>query len=93
MGADQRQLTDNTYNATRPSVSPDGRYVVFASDRAGAFNIWRIDAGGSNLKQLTSGGGFQPYCSPDGQGVVYTSVNIEQQTLGRCLLMVASRGN
>jgi len=81
-GSSQKQLTDDTYNATRPSVSPDGGYIVFGSDRSGFASISRIDVSGGNFRQLTNGGfDVQPDCSPDGQWVVYTSVNIEQQTL------------
>ena len=56
------------------SVSRDGRFIVFASNRAGRFNIWRIDADGADLKQLTDGAGeAYPQCSPDGRWVVYQS--------------------
>lgn len=71
-GTNNRQLTFNG-RANFPSVTPDGRYVVFASDRAGSANIWRMNLDGSNVKQLTNSSGIagQPNCSPDGQWVVY----------------------
>jgi Tol biopolymer transport system component len=81
-GRDQRQLTFHTSGedsspsvaSGSPSVSPDGRYVVFHSNRAGSFDIWRMDIDGGAFKQLTTGGGeFGPSISPDGQWVVYTS--------------------
>ena len=56
-------------------ASPDGKYVVFSSNRAdaGAFNLWRIDMDGGNPVQLTHGKGEgQPVCSPDGHWVVYS---------------------
>jgi dipeptidyl aminopeptidase/acylaminoacyl peptidase len=71
-GTGQKQLTANVGNNSRPSVSPDGRYIVFASDRTGFNHIWRIDIDGSNARQLTNGNGeFNPECSPTGQWVVY----------------------
>jgi Tol biopolymer transport system component len=75
-GTGRRQLSDIKSYAIRPMVSPDGRYVVFASDQTGYPNIWRIDTDGRNLRQLTNGT-FEamPYCSPDGQSVVYTSMS------------------
>ncbi|MBV8857813.1 MAG: serine/threonine-protein kinase [Acidobacteria bacterium] len=55
-----------------PSVSADGRYVVFASNRSGAFNIWRMNTEGGEQVQLTFGdGNFYPYCSPDNEWVFY----------------------
>ena len=71
-GSGQRQLTIDARARRTMSVSPDGRYLVFASDRTGTVHIWRSNIDGSNLKQLTSGDGeLYPHCSPDGRWVVY----------------------
>ena len=71
-GTGKTQLTLNAGSNYHPSVSPNGRYIVFASDRTGTFNIWRMDADGGNPKQLTnSGSDFRPDCSPDGKWIVY----------------------
>ena len=71
-GTGKTQLTLNAGSNYHPSVSPDGRYIVFASNRTGTFNIWRMDADGSNPKQLTnSGSDFRPDSSPDGHWIVY----------------------
>jgi len=71
-GTNNRQLTFNA-RANFPSVTPDGRYIVFASDRSGSANIWRMDLDGGNVKQLTDSADIAGYpnCSPDGQWVVY----------------------
>src|SRR5262249_24041877 len=50
-GTDSRPLTTDAFIEFGPGFSPDGRYVVFASNRAGNSNLWRIDADGNNLKQ------------------------------------------
>ena len=76
-GTEPKQLTvsTNSLNA-RPSVSPDGRYIVFTSDLAGprTRNIWRIDIDGSNAVQLTNGEGETcPTFSPDGRWIVYSA--------------------
>jgi Tol biopolymer transport system component len=71
-GTGQRQLTVAAHSSFEPAVSPDGRYIVFVSDRTGSTNIWRMDLDGSNLKQLTSSGNAsQPTCSLDSRWVVY----------------------
>ncbi|MBA3256763.1 MAG: TolB family protein [Pyrinomonadaceae bacterium] len=83
-GTNQRQLTENSRINTHPAVSPDGRYIVFASDRAGASNIWRTDMDGSNARQLTRGSGEDnPQCSPDGKWVVYTLLGAGKPTIWR----------
>jgi Tol biopolymer transport system component len=60
-----------------PALSPDGRYVAFASDRAGRGNldIWIQPAEGSDPTQLTFGpaNAYQPVFSPDGTQVVFRS--------------------
>ena len=81
-GTGKRQLTIDPRTDCYPSVSPDGRYIVFVSDRMGSFNIWRMDIDGSNPKQLTDRGGEGlPHCSPDGRWVVYQIANSNEYTL------------
>jgi Tol biopolymer transport system component/DNA-binding winged helix-turn-helix (wHTH) protein len=71
----RKQLTTEDSSDISPRVSPDGRYVVFVSDRSGKNNLWRMNADGSNPVQLTHDEGEQtPLFVPDGQFVVYTSV-------------------
>jgi len=90
-GTNQRHLTAMTASnagTARPiSWSPDSTRLVFASDQKidltdnpnGARNIWIVDAGGSNLRPLTTGTvssvlqhGF-PAWSPDGTKILYLS--------------------
>jgi Tol biopolymer transport system component/DNA-binding winged helix-turn-helix (wHTH) protein len=75
-GTNQRQLTVGARSNYGPSVSADGRYIVFVSNRAGAsFNVWRMDADGANPKQLTFGRGENfAHVTPDGRWVVYATV-------------------
>jgi Tol biopolymer transport system component/DNA-binding winged helix-turn-helix (wHTH) protein len=80
-GTGARQLTVGARSNYGPSVSADGRHVVFVSNRAGgAFNIWRMDADGSHPVRLTSGRGENfPHVTPDGHSVVYASVGGGQE--------------
>ncbi len=74
-GSNQKQLTLNAGSNYNPVASPDGRHIVFLSNRAGGgYNIWRMEADGSNLKQLTRGGhDGNPQVTPDGKWIVYAS--------------------
>jgi Tol biopolymer transport system component len=75
-GSEPKQLTADTFIDQQPSVSGDGRYIVFQSNRSGGRNIWRIDADGNNPKQLTDGNNVDSYpvCSSDGRFVIFMSL-------------------
>ena len=84
-GKNQKQLTADAGINVYPSISPDGRYIVFNSNRAGnvgTFNVWRMDIDGSNPKQLTDGeGDYWPICSPDGKWVLYSSLRSSEKPM------------
>jgi TolB protein len=60
---------------TQPAWSPDGRAIVFVSDRDGATQLWRADADGGNLKRLTEGAdaSTHPAWSPTGAEIVFVA--------------------
>lgn len=62
---------------TAPAVSPDGSKIAFMSSGRGATNweIWVMDADGSNAQRLTQNGSNEglPAWSPDGQSIAYAS--------------------
>jgi eukaryotic-like serine/threonine-protein kinase len=73
-GTERKQLTADSFTEGRPVMSPDGRYIVFFSDRGGFFHIWRMDADGGNQKQLTEGpGDYAPKFTHDGRWVLFWS--------------------
>jgi serine/threonine protein kinase len=83
-GSGRKQLTSGAGRNRYPNVSPDGRYIVFISNRTGPHNIWRMDADGSNPKQLTSGSrDDHPSFSHDGRWVVYVTNEGGKQRLRR----------
>jgi len=71
-GSNSRQLTHGGGLNFSPSVSPDGRTIVYISKRSGAESIWKMDIGGGNQVQLTSSGfELSPKITPDGKNIVY----------------------
>ena len=75
--------TESDSTSGEPSECPDGRYVVFvrepfAGNGNGGQSLWRADAGGGNLKQLSNGKfDRSPVCSPDGKWVYYSEHGTE----------------
>jgi len=74
-GTANKQVTGDVYTEGLGCVSPDGRFVVFSSNRSGNFNIWKLDLTTGEQNQLTQGTELdsQPECSPDGQWVLFKS--------------------
>jgi Tol biopolymer transport system component len=75
-GTAARQLTSDAALNGFPTVTADGRHIVFISTRTGAPHIFRMDLDGSNVKQLTNGiAEISPAVTPDNQWVVYQSID------------------
>jgi len=77
-GKNQKQLTTDQSVDIGPTVTPDGRYIVFCSNRGGkgdAMGLWRIDLDGGNGKQLTTGtSDFWPVVSSDSKWIYYNQL-------------------
>jgi len=72
-GTGRQQLTPNDSSDFEPRVTPDGRYIVFTSERTGERKIWRMKIDGSEPTLLTQidGAGAGPMISPDGENVYF----------------------
>jgi len=74
------QLTDDVYMDVDAVFSPDGKSVVFSSDRAnrgdrGYRNLYQIDTESGYIKQITYGAFLDesPAFSPDGRWMLFVS--------------------
>jgi serine/threonine protein kinase len=73
-GTNSRDLTNDKFFDRYPRWSPDGKKVAFVSDRSGVYEIWMIDADGTNLRQATfsgQAGTSFPLFSPDGTQLLF----------------------
>jgi dipeptidyl aminopeptidase/acylaminoacyl peptidase len=70
-----KELTTDAANDLRPFWSPDGKQIVFFSNRTGTYDIWVMNADGSSQQPLTQGPADdrRPSWSPDGKWIVFDS--------------------
>ena len=68
-GRSLRRLTSDTFRNRRPAFMPDGKRVVFYSNREGEFRLFSIAVDGSGLRPVTEPGAhyLYPLVSPDGR--------------------------
>jgi Tol biopolymer transport system component len=78
-GSGVKQLTRFGCASFAPSFTPDGKRIIFSSNRHDCdgrrFELYMMNADGTGLEQLTHFGGFVsfPEFSPDGRKLVFSS--------------------
>ncbi len=82
-GSARRKLTDNPSTNFYPSLSSNGKQIVFSSRRTGNFEIFIMDINGGNLKQLTDhiGNLYAPEISPNGNRIIFTAETGGKQSI------------
>src|SRR5690606_28264686 len=72
-GGEATRITSGQAYDMQPSFSPDGRRIVFISDRNGSENVWIADADGTNAFAVTTDereNYMSPVWTPDGEYVI-----------------------
>lgn len=82
-GGNRKQLTLNAGRNHSPTISADGRHILFVSDRTGISSLWRMDIDGGNIKRLTDDSTIisKPVCLPNTPEVVYELYRDRQRSL------------
>ena len=74
-GGDPKRLLQSSANDQVPNWSPDGRKIIFYSDRSGIDQLYELQADGGEPRQLTRGASASRVGSwtPDGKFVLFLS--------------------
>jgi len=89
---EEKRLTYNM-RANQPSISPDGKQIVFLFQKDGTTNLGMVDSDGSNFRQMTffynGEQVYGPKFSPDGSKIVFDYAYHH----GRDIYMINSDGS
>jgi hypothetical protein len=68
-------LTHDRAKDVEPAFTPDGREVIYRSDREGVSNLYAMALADGSVRRLTNvlGGAFAPDVSPDGRQVAFSA--------------------
>jgi Tol biopolymer transport system component len=72
-GSDIRRLTNVSGYDAEATVSPNGKKIVFTSERDGDLELYTMDTDGKNVKRVTNEIGYDggAFFSPDSKVIVY----------------------
>lgn len=72
-GKQIKQLTTTKGYDAEATVSPDGKRIIFTSERDGDLELYSMDKDGKNVKRLTNEVGYDggAFYSPDSKQIVY----------------------
>lgn len=83
--SDLRFVTQDRPVDSSPVWSPDGRYILFDSDRLGIYNLYAAEVNTGRLYQLTNvvTGAFNPAVSPSSDEIAYMHYTADGYRLAR----------
>jgi Tol biopolymer transport system component len=93
-GSNLKQLTNARGYDAEGSYSPDGKQIVFTSQRDSDLEIYVMNADGSNPRRYTNGKGYDggPFFSPDGKTIVYRGDRRNDDQMNLQIRMVNADG-
>jgi TolB protein len=83
------RLTQGNWHDINPNISPDSRFVAFASDRDGHWDLYQIELASGEITRLTDSPEYDasPSWSPDRRWLVYESY-VEEESGGDLELFI-----
>ena len=81
-GKNIKKLTDTPGYDAEATVSPDGKKIIFTSERDGDLELYSMDKNGKNVKRLTNEVGYDggAFYSPDSKMIVYRGSHPKTET-------------
>ena len=85
LGSPFTRITSGPWDDITPALSPDGRWVAFASNRSGPWDLYMLDLHSGDLTRLTDTPQYDaaPSWSPDGNLLAYESYDQDLEILIR----------
>jgi len=82
-GGSATQLTSGMQFDAQPRYSPDGTQIIFISDESGGENVWTLNLGDNEKKQITKGNDNRyqgPEWTPDGKYMIASRREVMDHT-------------
>jgi Tol biopolymer transport system component/DNA-binding winged helix-turn-helix (wHTH) protein len=74
-GTEMRLLQGGDFDNGAPRFSGNGRWIYFASNRSGSWEIWKMSASGGDVTQITQHGGYRGVESRDNKFVLFAKLD------------------
>jgi Tol biopolymer transport system component len=102
-GGSSRQLTCDNKTIRGVAWAPDGRSIIFSSNRSGAFQLWSLakDTGNLSFLSTNSSSAAEPAVASSGQWMVYVEshenwniwrTSLKDSMIGKSVRLIASSG-
>ncbi|HEY7160001.1 MAG TPA: hypothetical protein VH815_02025, partial [Acidobacteriota bacterium] len=79
-GGQATQMTFDNTAGGRAIWTPDGKFIIFPSSRAGSLTLWKMPSSGGDIIPITTGAGLDsdPEISRDGKRMIFTNTKFSR---------------
>jgi len=74
-GTEIRLLQGGDFDNDAPRFSGNGRWIYFASNRTGSWEVWKMSVSGGDATPITHHGGYKALESPDNKFVLFAKLD------------------
>ena len=77
-GGVPKVLTPQAFSGVCPNWSHDGKWIYFAHEANGHYDVWKVSSAGGKPVQITRRGGHAAWESPDGKTIYYAKTSLAE---------------